>query len=77
MDKYDLLVNLKCIIALNQKILAVAESIDNEVCKGKEQLIYQFGDTLMDKEDVKLTQTKLMLSKFKRPIHLNLEDPYQ
>lgn len=61
----------------NQKILAVAESIDNEVCKGKEQLIYQFGDTLMDKEDVKLTQTKLMLSKFKRPIHLNLEDPYQ
>jgi acetoacetyl-[acyl-carrier protein] synthase len=61
----------------NQKILAVAESIDNEVCKGKEQVIYQFGDSLMDKEDVKLTQTKLMLSKFKRPIHLNLEDPYQ
>ncbi len=61
----------------NQRILAVAESIDNEVCKGKEQVIYQFGDSLMDKEDVKLTQTKLMLSKFKRPIHLNLEDPYQ
>lgn len=61
----------------NQKILAAAERIDNEACEGKERVIYQFGDSMMDKEDVKLTQQQLTLSKFKRPIHLNLEDPYQ
>lgn len=50
--------------------------VDEKICNGVENVIYRFGDYVMDGTDVEMTTEKLNLSQFSRSINLKIKNPY-
>lgn len=61
----------------NQGVQERINQMDEEICQGKESVIYRFGESVMDQDDVKITADALTLSNFSSAINLNLENPYK
>lgn len=50
---------------------------DLKTCHGNERIIYRFGESVMDKDCVSITQQTIHLSAFAKPIDLPVNNPYQ
>lgn len=60
-------------IEINNKI----EEHDASVCAGNEKVFYNFGTSVMEEQDVHMTQKTLSLSQFEQQISLNQFNPYE
>jgi len=53
------------------------QAIDTDICHGKEQVIYHFGDQMMGMDDIKMTQTSIKFKKSSQSIELEGLNPYK
>lgn len=63
--------------AKNTQIKARVAEIDVKTCQGEERIIYKFGESVMDKDSVVITDTTIQLSAFAKAIKLPVNNPYQ
>lgn len=68
---------LKNYFKKNESVCEQAQINDDEKVNGKDSVIYQFGEAVMNEKDVQLSQEKLHFSYFKKSIDLPLENPYK
>lgn len=67
---------LKSYFKKNEPVCEQAHIKDEEKVNGKESVIYQFGEAIMDEKDVQLSQEKLQFSYFENSVDLPLDNPY-
>lgn len=60
----------------NVAIQSASAHMDQQIASGHEQVIYQFGETVMDQSSVTLTQESIHLSQFAISIPLPTKNPY-
>ena len=63
--------------AKNAIIKAKCTAIDLKTCHGDERIIYKFGESVMDKDSVSITEDKITLSEFAQAIDLPTSNPYE
>ena len=61
----------------NKAIKALVEAIDLKTCQGDERIIYKFGESVMDKDAVHISEDKISLSEFAQHIDLPTINPYE
>ncbi|WP_119395030.1 beta-ketoacyl synthase [Salinibius halmophilus] len=57
----------------NESVAAKAAAYDSAECAGEAQVIYQFGESVMDDEHIELTKDSLKLSEFTRSVSLTID----
>lgn len=60
----------------NEKVADIARSVDLDACMGNEQIIYSFGETIIDESLISITPSKLKLPTFEQEIDLDINSPY-
>lgn len=60
----------------HESVAAQIQDLDNKAQTGSEQIVYSFGQSVMDAKDVTMTKTKVLLSGFDASIDLPTENPY-
>lgn len=61
----------------NKRIKAAVDATDLKTCQGDERIIYKFGESVMDKDAVHITEDKISLSEFAQSIDLPTTNPYK
>ena len=59
-----------------EKIRIKRHEIDADICNGKEQVIYHFGNQMMGMDDVEIGQTGIKLKNSSQSIELQGLNPY-
>ncbi len=62
---------------LNEKVTEAAEQYDQAAIKGEADVIYKFGESVMDSKDVEINAESLKLSEFANQISLDVDHDYQ
>jgi len=60
----------------NLIVRALSHAADLNACHGKEEIIYKFGEAVMDESSVTLTDSTINLSEFKQDIKLPVQSDY-
>jgi len=60
----------------NQKIKQANQAYDQQACAGNENIIYSFGQTVMNEQDVTVSKEQVTLSEFAQDIPLPTTNPF-
>ena len=60
----------------NETVREKAAHYDQQAIAGQEQVIYKFGEAVMDEKDVSITPQAIHLSQFKNSIEINFDNSY-
>ena len=60
----------------NSAVRMAADSYDKRVIEGNIHLVYDFGTSVMDENDLKITQQGIKLSAFSNELKYSVENPY-
>ena len=61
----------------NEPIKEKAQANDKKACEGKEEITFNFGENVIEDEDVNLTIDTMKLPEFENAIDLVMDNPYQ
>jgi len=57
-------------------VRAQASQYDEQATDGNLNVIYNFGEGIIDDQDIKITDESISIGSFDHPVNLNLENPY-
>ena len=60
----------------NEAVRETAAQYDQRVVAGQEQVIYKFGESVMDEKDVTISSQSIQLSQFKNTIDISFDNDY-
>ena len=60
----------------NQQVKQQVEEMDQRACQGNEEMIYCFGEKVMDQDSVTMTTKDISLSEFSQPVELPQVNPF-
>lgn len=62
--------------AKREDVRAVAQAYDEQACNGDLNVIYNFGNGIINEEELEVSAEKLSIAEFQTSVNLNMDNPY-